>query len=365
MKILVVMKRFGANKDMVLLNFGRQIRLFEPLAKKHRIHFLCPDYVKKEAFARKKNGIQYFVVPFGILNFVRFYSSMRNLIKKEKYDVIVAATDPLIGIICNHFSRKSRIKLIYDLQDNYEAYDSYRVPFVKWLDRKAVKEADIVLTVSESLKKYIGRERKKAIAVVQNGIDLGLFKKTDKTIARKKLRLPMEGKIIVYIGHLEKLKGGSILLDAFGKVREKIPDSYLLLSGKIDDELDISGDNIIFREFPKREEVVLGLNASDVGIIASPENNFTKYCFPYKLAEYMACNLPIVATNVGDVGLILKKYEGSVAKPNDAEDLSQKIILKLKDIRSVNYGADLSRLKWKKLAKKIDKHIENMGSFLK
>ena len=33
------MKRFGTNKDMVLQNFGRQIRLFEPLAKKHKIDF--------------------------------------------------------------------------------------------------------------------------------------------------------------------------------------------------------------------------------------------------------------------------------------------------------------------------------------
>ena len=39
MKILVVMKRFGANKDMVMEDFGRQIRLFEKLAKKHEIDF--------------------------------------------------------------------------------------------------------------------------------------------------------------------------------------------------------------------------------------------------------------------------------------------------------------------------------------
>jgi len=41
------MKRFGANKDMVIQDFGRQIRLFENL-KQHKIDFLCPDYTKKE-----------------------------------------------------------------------------------------------------------------------------------------------------------------------------------------------------------------------------------------------------------------------------------------------------------------------------
>ena len=33
LKILVLMKRFGAGKDMVMQDFGRQIRLFENIAK--------------------------------------------------------------------------------------------------------------------------------------------------------------------------------------------------------------------------------------------------------------------------------------------------------------------------------------------
>src|SRR3989344_3003245 len=63
MKILVIMKRFGANKDMVLKNFGRQIRLFENLAKEHQIDFLCPDYTNRENKTIKKNGLRFFIVP--------------------------------------------------------------------------------------------------------------------------------------------------------------------------------------------------------------------------------------------------------------------------------------------------------------
>ena len=63
MKILVIMKRFGANKDMVMQNFGRQVRMFENLAKKHQIDFLCPDYTRKESKIVEKNGLRFFVVP--------------------------------------------------------------------------------------------------------------------------------------------------------------------------------------------------------------------------------------------------------------------------------------------------------------
>jgi len=133
-----------------------------------------------------------------------------------------------------------------------------------------------------------------------------------------------------------------------------------LLSGKVDKSLDMKQKNIIFKEFPKREDVVLGINASDVAILPNPLNNFTRHGFPYKIAEYMACNVPIVATDVGDVSLLLKKYRGSLCKPNNSDDLSKKIISKLKKNKKVDYGNDLKNLSWDVLASKLDKIMENI-----
>ena len=132
------------------------------------------------------------------------------------------------------------------------------------------------------------------------------------------------------------------------------------MSGKIDKDIDIKQKNIIFRKLPKRGEVVLGINASDVAVLPNPVNKFTEYCFPYKLMEYMACNVPIVATNIGDVSLVLKKYEGSLCKPSNSEDLAQKIILKFKDNKIPNYKKDLKELEWKVLSKKLDRIISNI-----
>jgi len=360
MKILVIMKRFGANKDMVLQDFGRQIRLFEPLAKKHKVDFLCPDYVKKEEKIVNRNGIRFVIKPAGFFSTASFFLDLKNIIRKEKYDVIVATTDPLIGIISYYHSRKFNIPLVYDLQDNFEIYDSYKIPFVSYLDKKVIKNADIVISVSESLKRYISKSREKPIYVIQNGVDLKLFKAIEKNKARKKLKFPLKAKIITYIGHLEELKGFSIMINAFNKVKEKYPDSYLLLSGQIDKGIDIKHKNIIYREFPKREEVVLGINAADVAIIPNPVNNFSKYCFPYKLIEYMTCKVPIVATNVGDVSLLLKKYDGSLCKPGDADDLAEKIINKLKKPQRIDYGNDLKNLQWSVLSSKLDKIIKKI-----
>ena len=83
MKILVIMKRFGANKDMVMQNFGRQIRLFEPLAKKYTIHFLCPDYKKRECIVYKNKGIKYIIRPVGLISILKFIFFTKNLVKNE------------------------------------------------------------------------------------------------------------------------------------------------------------------------------------------------------------------------------------------------------------------------------------------
>lgn len=360
MKLLVVMKRFGANKDMVLGNFGRQVRLFEPIAKNHRVDFFCPDYVKKESFEAKKNGIRYIVMPASLRKYFSLLNSLKSLVKKEKYDAIVASTDPIIGILCHRLSKRYKIPMVYDLQDNFESYDAYKLPFVKKLDRRVLRDADIVLAVSEALKNHILKIRKKPVYVINNGIELGLFKAISKGVARKKLNLPLKTKIIVFIGHLESLKGADLLLRAFKKVRETLPEAYLLLSGKVERGLDISQKNIIFRDFPKREDVVLGINAADVAVLPSPINNFTRYCFPYKLMEYMACKIPIVATDIGDVSRVLKKYKGSLCKPNDADDLAEKIIVRLKKGGKVDYSGEVKGRKWEVLAGKLGKILSRL-----
>ena len=360
MKILVVMKRFGANKDMVLSDFGRQIRLFENLTKEHQIDFLCPDYTKKESKIVKKNGLRFFVVPVSFFSIFSFLHETKKLIKKENYDIIVATSDPLIGALGNHLSKKFNIPLIYDLQDNFETYDTYNFPFVSHFHKKAVEEAGIVLTVSESLKDYVSKTRKRPTYVVQNGIELDLFMPIDREKARKKLKLPLKSKIIVYVGHLEKLKGANILLEAFNKVRQDFPDTYLLLSGEIEKGINIKQKNIIFRAFPKREDVVLGINSSDVAVVPNTANEFTKYCFPYKLAEYMACNVPIVATDIGDVSLMLKKYKGSLASPGNVDDFSEKIMLKLESNSRPDYSEDTKNFDWKILSEKLNEILKNL-----
>ena len=359
MKILVIMKRFGANKDMVMENFGRQVRLFEALSKfGHEIDFLCPDYTKHENKNVSKAGIRYFIRPYSIFSHFKFVKQLESMILQNNYEVIVGSTDPLIGILGYHYSKKFKVKYVYDMQDEYSCYDTYKIPFVKYFDRAAVKNSDIVLTVSDSLNKYISKFRKKPIYTIQNGINLDSFFKINKEKARKILRLP-KGKIMIYVGEISKFKGVDLLVDAFKKVKKKLSDSYLLLSGKIIDVVIKQDKSIIYEEYPKREEVITALNAADIAVIPNKKNVFSEYCFPYKLLEYMAINLPIVATNLGDVTLLLKNYKGSLCQPDNADDLSEKILAKLNYGKKSDYGKIVKNFEWKILAKKLNNVLKS------
>src|SRR3989344_9199645 len=91
MKILVLMKRFGTNKDLVMQNFGRQVRLFEQLQRLgHRIDFLCMDYKKFESRKVRIKSIDYYIEPFSLTKFSYFLKKLRSLLKQNRYDLTMS-----------------------------------------------------------------------------------------------------------------------------------------------------------------------------------------------------------------------------------------------------------------------------------
>jgi len=349
------MKRFGTNKDLVLDNFGRQVRLFEHIQKLgNEVDFLCMDYKKYESRQVKKNSVGYYIEPFRKTSPGKFLKKLNQLLKSKKYDFVVASTSPILGVIGYYYAKKHKVKFVYDLQDAFDVYDEYKIPFVKNADKYVTRKADLVICVSNTLKGRISKFRKMSAVVIQNGIENHLFMKLDKAKCRKDLKLPLEKKIIVYIGHLAKLKGFETMAEAFNIVQKKYPNTILFLSGQIDKGINIKQRNIIYDALPERKNVVKAINSADVAIIPNPVNCFTEYSFPYKLVEYMACEVPIVATEVGDVKILLKNYKGSLCKPDDAKDLAEKITEKFKVCSRIRYK-ESSSFDWKVLATRLNK----------
>lgn len=362
MKILLLMKRFSTNRDMIMENFGREVRLFSEINKLgHTVTILCADQVKKERLTTKLNGMRVEIYPFGLFDLLKFAKLAREMASQN--DVVVGSSHPLLGYTAHAAAKFSGKKMAYDLRDNYETYNFTNMPLLKkgilpkMVNNHVIRSCNLAVCVSESLRLKITKNTRKAAVVVENGVNTKLFRPLDKTACRRKLGLPEKATIIVYTGHISKERGADTLIEAFKIVKEKYPDTMLLLSGQVNKDVNISHEGIVYKELPKRTDVVVGMNTGDVAVVPQPENETTKYAFPYKLLEYMACEVPIVATSVGDVKDVLREHPESLAQPGNAQDIAEKIMAALNSKKKLSYKKIVDKHSWAKLARKLNTEL--------
>lgn len=362
MKILVFTSRYTASRDIISEDFGRQVRLFEQLARLgHKIDFFCADYKKLENKNMNLHGMRIFIRPFGPLKLLNFLSELGRAIKGKNYGLIIATSDPLWGVIGYFAAKKNRIRFVYDIQDNYEVYKSFKIPFLRYFESYVAKNSDLVMCASNILEDNARKIRKKRTIVIPNGVDTRIFRPLGKEICRKKLGLPPDAKIISYIGSIQKIQGVDILIKAFEELRKELKGINLLIAGRIGtvvrENFDFDKEGIIYLGSLPQKKVAYAINASDVLVIPYPRNKFTKVMFaPYKLVEFMACNKPVVVTDAGEMHKHIKDKK-MIAKAGNVEDLKEKIKYALK-VGKVSSRKAAKEFEWKNIARKLDNGIK-------
>lgn len=361
MKILVLTSRYTATRDIIGEDFGRQTRLFSSLKKLgHDIDFFVADYRKNESKNLKLHGLNVMIRPFGVFSFIDFIFGLKNVVTKKKYDYLIASSDPLWGILGSMILHRTKTEFVYDWHDNYETYKSYGIPLFGYIDQISMKKADIVLAVSHTLKNKLSGEREHDIFVVQNGVDLDLFKPVDRMKCRDSLGLPRDARIIAYVGSIQQRQGVDLLVNVFKKLKKEIGNIKLVVAGRFvkgqEGKINLEQDGIIHLSL-NQERVAKLINAADVAVVPNRDDEFTRYCFPYKVIEYMACNTPIVATRLGDVEILLKEFKGSLCNPDDEKGMHDKIKMQLRKGK-INYRKKLKDFAWDRIALKLDKILK-------
>tara|TARA_Y100000310_G_scaffold247803_1_gene253536 strand:- start:25427 stop:26527 length:1101 start_codon:yes stop_codon:yes gene_type:complete len=364
MKILVFTSRYTATRDIINEDFGRQVRLFERLRDLgHEIDFFCVDYKKMENKNLYLHKMRIFIRPFKHLKFFNLLSDLRKVIKNDNYDLLIATSDPLWGVIGYFMSKKYKIPFVYDIQDNYLVYKSYKLPFFGLFERHVVKNSDLVMCAGNILTQNAMKIRKKKTITIPNGVDTKLFRPLDKISSRKKLKLPSDKKIISYIGSLQKIQGVDILIKAYEDLRDEIKNLNLLLVGNIGtaskESFDFDKKGLIYLGSLSQKNVSFAINASDLMVIPYPKNKFTEVMFsPYKIMEFMACDKPLVITDAGEMYRHIDDKK-MIAKAGNIEDLKEKIRYALK-LKKVNSRKTAMKFDWKNIASRLDKAIREL-----
>jgi glycosyltransferase involved in cell wall biosynthesis len=154
--------------------------------------------------------------------------------------------------------------------------------------------ADGVIVVSRGIQKKIPG------TVIPCGIDLAFFKPHDRAEARHRLGLSMTRRYVLFpFDPKRTIKRYDLARDACERLTDRNIE-LLVVSGVSNDEMPWY------------------YSAADVMLLCSYSEGS-----PTSVKEALACNLPVVSVNVGDVAEIMAGIQGCVIAPtNDAESLT-------------------------------------------
>lgn len=191
----------------------------------------------------------------------------------------------------------------------------------RWLHRAAARRSDVVVAVSEDLRRNLERRLDGAfreLILIRNGIDLAKFRREiDRTEARRRFGIPAGARVVGSVGRLEPVKAYDRLLRALAS----LPGVHLALAGDGSDrpaleglarELGIDGRTTFVGW---TDEVVPFHRAIDVFAMTSTTEGTS-----ISLLEAMASGLPPVVTDVGGNAEVLGPRLGDGLVPEANPD---------------------------------------------
>lgn len=192
-----------------------------------------------------------------------------------------------------------------------------------------------VVTISPKLaENYIqlGLDPNK-ILIAHCAVDINNFlPEQEKELARQKIHLPLDAKIIVYAGHLYDSKGIPTVLNTARMMPEY---TFVLLGGWANDINKVKEDcqkkdlrNVYVIGHLPQSELVSYLYAADILIVPTSKSWFlAESTSPLKLFEYMAVRKPIVASALPNIMTILRDGENALlAEPDNPLSFQEAIV---------------------------------------
>ena len=171
----------------------------------------------------------------------------------------------------------------------------------------------------------------KNASVIPNGVSLDLFKPLPHKEARNKLAFDPKRKYALFLADPERPEKNYLLAKTACELVSQHYDLELLVL-----------HNTPHKEIPNY------LSAADVLLLSSIFEGS-----PNAIKEAMACNCPVVSTDVGDVKELIKDTDGCYITTFKPEDVAEKLLLDLQFGERTNGRDKIQHLDDKNIANKL------------
>lgn len=227
------------------------------------------------------------------INYLKAWISLRRKYDLNRFDLIHAewgqsgllAFPKYLPLVVTF--RGSDLEGIVNSKGNY----TFTGRLLRIASRFVARFADRVVVVSESLANYIPNIPHTVLPVC---LDTNVFKPMNKAEARNKLNLPLDRKLILFAANPERM------------------EKRFSLAKKAVELLECNNELIVTRNIP-HDRMSLYFNACDVLLITSTHEGS-----PTIVYEALACNLPIVSLDVGDVRYRIGHINGCYVCEDDS-----------------------------------------------
>ncbi len=291
----------GDHVDVLSLPWGRPEAVSKPSVVKG---------VNVFPVGSAKGGERYkWVHAFRLLRFL--FVSSRELTRRHsriKYDLIHVHNVPDFLVFAAWYPKWTGAKIILDIHDIVpelfeskfgESSKSPLVAFLRLVEKASAAFADHVI-VSNHLwhKTLVSRSAPpEKCSVFLNHVDPQIFYRRPKTRNDGKF-------IILFPGSFQWHQGLDIAIEAFARIKDKVPNTDFHLYGAGAAQQDLAhlieklgvGDRVMFMGTMGIEQMADVMANADLGVVPKRANSFGNEAYSTKIMEFMSQGIPVIAS---------------------------------------------------------------------
>jgi glycosyltransferase involved in cell wall biosynthesis len=276
-----------------------------------------PIHVQSQMDSLIKNNIDVIPYPFhqnGIFDKIKSYIKLKRFLKSNRFDIIHCHFS-YIGLAGLLASKEKNVIVSFmgtDLENILTDQSQFTVKISNLLTKYLINRSNSlkgIIVKNQKHYKFLSSKVKCPIINLPNGVDIDKFYPIDINIARKKIGYNINKPLVIFCTakNNNPIKNIDLANKSIDILKEKINVEFKVLSQLNHDQL------------------LLYYNSADVLLLTSLSEGS-----PNVIKEAMACNLPIVATNVGDISERIKDDENSHVANFDSIEIAEciyKVIL--------------------------------------